>query len=100
MRIAKGITVGRGYSTSESHEEWRPISTGTLYITNKRIVFDGDMQDRSVGIDSLISVQVGDIQAAITSSSRQKTMVFDMLNGRVVGHAIELIQSGNCEGEC
>ena len=94
VRIAKGITVGRGYSTSESHEEWRQISTGVLYVTNKRLVFDGDMQNRVVKIDDVVSAQAGAAQVAITAASRQKTMLFDRINGQIVRDVIEMIQGG------
>ena len=94
FRIAKGVTVGRGYTTSESHDEWRQISTGVLYVTNKRLVFDGDMQNRVVKIDDVVSAQAGAAQVAITAASRQKTMLFDRINGQIVRDVIEMIQGG------
>jgi len=94
FRIAKGVTVGRGYTTSESHEEWRQISTGILYVTNKRLVFDGDMQNRVVKIEDIVSAQASAAQVAITTTSRQKTMIFDRVNGQVVRDVIEMIQDG------
>ena len=93
IRIAKGITIGRGYSSSESHEEWRQISPGMLYVTNKRIVFDGEMQNRTIKLKDLISVQTAITQVAISTSTRQKTMLFDNLNGQIVRDIIEFVAS-------
>ena len=93
IRIAKGITIGRGYSSSESHEEWRAITPGVLYVTNKRIVFDGEMQNRTIKLKDLISVQTAITQVAISTSTRQKTMLFDNLNGQIVRDIIEFVAS-------
>ena len=91
IRIAKGITIGRGYSSSESHEEWRAITPGVLYVTNKRIIFDGTTQNRTIKLKDLLSVQAGLTQVAISTTNRQKTMIFDGLNGQIVRDVIEAI---------
>lgn len=88
IRIAKGITIGRGYTTSEAHEEWRQISPGILYVTDKRIVFDGETQNRTIKLKDLISVQAALTQVAISTSARQKTMIFDNVNGQIVRDVI------------
>jgi hypothetical protein len=88
VRVMKGVSIGRAYSTSESHEEWRRIASGCLYVTNKRILFDGDMQNRTVKMKDVVSVQRGNDYVAISSDRRQKTMVFCGINGLIANDII------------
>ncbi len=99
VRIAKGITLARGYSTSESHDEWRAISFGTLIITNQRVVFNGEMQNRTMKIKDILSVQAATTQIAISVSTRQKTMLFDGVNGLIVRDVINLVTAGGSENQ-
>ena len=81
--IGKGIRVGRGYSTSESSDEWRPIAEGVLYITNKKVYFDGDKQDRKIPISKISTIKADWSAVEISSETRQKSMVFFGVNGNV-----------------
>lgn len=95
VRVAKGVVIGGGGTISKSHDEWRELSSGTFYITNKRIFFDGDMHDRTIKMSALTSVQATLDEVAISSSTRQKTMVFSGINARIVKDTIRLIQRVN-----
>lgn len=94
VRVAKGVTIGRAYSTSNVYDEWRQLCSGTLIVTNKRIIFDGDMHDRTVNLKDVLSVKNSLTQVALSTSTRQKTMLFTPLNGYIVGETIRLA----CEG--
>ena len=91
--IAKGVAVGGGNSHSESHDEWRELSTGTLCVTNKRIIFDGDMHNRTVKLSSLISVCAEPRQVAVSTSGNKKTMLFSNLNGKIAGEVIRIVRN-------
>ena len=93
VRVAKGITVLGGNSHSESHDEWRDLSSGTLYITNKRIIFDGEMHNRTVKLVSLISVVAEPRMIAVSTSSRQKTMLLTRLNGKIAQGVINILRN-------
>lgn len=93
VRIARGVSIGRGYTTSEAHEEWRTIATGTLYITNQRIIFDGDMQSRNIKFADLVSSQNGGTCISVASATRQKTMVFNNINGYIASTIINSIKN-------
>ena len=81
--IGCGIRIKSGGARGESHEEMRLISTGTLAITNMRLIFIGDFQNRDVPFSKITAMQYTDSELHITSSSRQKTMYFCGLNGRI-----------------
>ena len=92
VHLAKGLTVGQGYTTSESHDEWRAISHGKLYVTNTRILFDGDMQNRSIKMKDLLSVDAAPRQLAISTTTRKKTMVFKGINGQIARDIINILR--------
>lgn len=92
VRIARGVVIGQGYSSSESHEEWRRISSGRLYITDRRIVFDGDMQNRTIKLSDLLSVQQGNDYIVISSDRRTRSMAFYGLNGLIAGDMIKRLK--------
>ena len=58
FRIAKGISFRLGGSggTSESHDERRPIDTGTLVLTNQRLIFVGSKRTVNVPVQKIIGV--------------------------------------------
>lgn len=87
----KGIRIGGGRAISESHDEWREISRGTLTITNRRIVYDGDRHNRSVDIADVLSVQANVDSAAISCASREKTMIFSGVNGQIIRDIIQSV---------
>lgn len=95
LRVAKGIMVGGGNSYSQSHDEWRELSCGTLCITNKRIIFDGEMHDRAVKLSALTAVSAEPLKLAISSSTRQKTMLFTGLNGKLARGIITILRNSS-----
>lgn len=95
VRVARGVVIGGGNSWSEAHDEWRAISSGTLYITNKRIIFDGEMHDRTIKFSALTVVQAGIQELTISCSTRQKTMVFGGINARIAQDTIRLLEKAS-----
>ena len=95
VHVAKGVTLGGGNSTSESHDEWRDLSQGMFCITNKRIIFDGDMHNRTVKLSALISVWAEPNRIAISTATRQKTMLFSNLNGQIARGIINILRNSS-----
>ncbi len=89
----RGVRVFEGESTSRSHDEWRPVSSGILYITNKRIIFAGDMHNRTVKLGDVLAVDTFIAAVGIRSAKRQKTMRFCGINGQIAADTIELLQT-------
>jgi len=76
VRVARGVWIGGTRGRAESHQEWRRIDDGSLTVTNQRIIFDGRKTNRTVPLDKLISFDTGLGEVEISTSSRQKSMVF------------------------
>ena len=86
-----GVFEGRG--TSTSHDEWQKVSDGVLYITNKRVVFAGDMHNRVVMLADMIAVETFVDAIGVQSSKRQKTMRFCCINGQIAAAIVQALQS-------
>jgi hypothetical protein len=82
VRVAKGVTIrsGRGNSKSESVDEIRMIDTGTLVITNKRIVFSGNIKSINIDLNKLINLTPYSDGIATRRSNKQKTEYFTNTN--------------------
>lgn len=57
IKIMKGVyyRVGSSSSYTVSSEEWRLIDTGTIYLTNKRIIFLGNSKNTNLKLDRILS---------------------------------------------
>lgn len=82
VRVAKGVSVrsGSGQSRSESIDEIKLIDTGTLIITNKRIVFSGNIKTINIDLDKLINLTPYSDGIATRRSNKQKTEYFTNTN--------------------
>lgn len=80
FRVARGVWVSTGTSTSESNDVWKRLDEGMLTITNRRIVFDGQMGTRNLDLAKLVSVspRVDGIEVAL--EKRQKSSGFTCAN--------------------
>lgn len=60
FRVAKGVrfSVGRGIPVKNTYEEMQPLSDGEIYITNKRIIFDGVKKSTNVTYGRLIQLEL------------------------------------------
>lgn len=88
------IRIGRGYSTSSSSDEWKPIASGELYVTNKQVYFDGDKQDRKIPIGKVATIKADYSAVEISSETRQKSMVFMGCNGQIVRDIVQCVSQG------
>jgi len=57
IKIAKGVyyRVSSASSQRVTSEEWKPIDSGTLYVTNKRILFIGSKKNNQIRLDKVLS---------------------------------------------
>ena len=90
FRVAKGVNVGGTSGRSTSTQEWAKIDTGWLTITNKRLVFDGGKQDRTVLLNKIVSVTCSLTGIEVTAEGRQKSMVFDAANPLIASTIVRL----------
>lgn len=88
-----GIILGGGRSVSESHDEWRRISEGRVYVTSSRVIFAGDKANRAVGIDSIMAVDADADGVVISADSRQKPLAIVDTNGLIIRAAIQVLRN-------
>lgn len=95
VRVMKGVSIHSGRFASESHDEWRPITTGNLYVTDRRIVFDGQMKNRIIKLDEVMSVSTGYREVCVNSSKLQKPIGFKDVNGQIFAAVVNALSGGD-----
>jgi hypothetical protein len=93
-----GTRVGRihvGGGVSESHDRLREIDSGILVLTNKRLIFDGGHENRSVNLPDLISANAWSDAIEISSSRRQKSQIYTVQNPIILAQMIQMLASGD-----
>ena len=93
LRVMKGFYIGKTSGKSESQEELKSIDTGSLTLTNKRLVFNGSSNSRNILIPKIIAVNSFRHSILISSESRQKNMTFTVTNPLIWEFTIKLISS-------
>lgn len=91
IRVARGVSIHTGRIASESHDEWRRITTGALYVTNKRIIFDGATKNRIIPIADVMSVVANPREALLNSEKLQKPVAFGSINGQIFAAVVNSI---------
>jgi hypothetical protein len=91
MRVAKGLYIGGTKGKSVSTQEWTKLDTGRLTVTNKRIVFTGTKESRSLDLKKLVSVEPESFHTVLVSvENRQKPILFKYKNSLVLVTIIRL----------
>ena len=93
VSVMRGVRVLEGETTSRSHDEWQRVSSGVVYITNKRVIFAGDMHNRTVKLGDVLAVDTFVDAVGVRSAKQQKTMRFCGINGQIAADTIELLQT-------
>jgi hypothetical protein len=88
-----GIFIGRGYSTSVSDDQWRAITTGKLYLTNKRLVFDGETNDRHIKLKDITTANAAALSIDISTARRKTSLIFQTPHALIFGEAIRQLRS-------
>lgn len=94
-----GTRIGRvlvGGGVSEPQYRLRRIDTGTLVLTTKRLVFDGNHENRSVRLSELLSVSPW-VDAIEVSSNHAKSQVFSVANSCIWANIIEAVATGKLQ---
>jgi hypothetical protein len=76
---ARGFYVHGGQS--QSVQDFERIDSGSLTLTNKRLVFDGSMESRVVDLNKIVSAEVAASDSIqITTNGRMKDSTFTVHN--------------------
>jgi hypothetical protein len=78
IRVARGVWIGG--SQSEPHGELRTIDSGTLVLTNQRLVFLGTLRTSEIPLKKIVSITRWLDAIQINMSGRQKAQLFSVDN--------------------
>jgi hypothetical protein len=93
FRVAKGVYLGKTSGTSQSQQELKTIDTGTLTLTNKRLIFNGVTNDKVVQLEKLIAANPYLDAMEISTETRQKSMLFTVPNSLIWCSMVKLLNS-------
>jgi hypothetical protein len=82
----QGIYVGGGESTSL--QSLKELDSGTLTLTNKRLVFTGSMESRVVNIKDIVSVEARADAIEVSIANKAKRQVYVVRNPIIWGALI------------
>ena len=83
-----------GSGQAESHGELRKIDSGILYVTSKRIIFNGTFKNYSYNSNKLVSVEPFTDALKIAVEGRQRTLTFTSSNHILLGASMQVMQDG------
>ncbi len=80
VRLFKGVYVGGFQGESRSLPELRDIDSGVLILTNKRLVFDGMIENKSLDLDKMLSIEIYTDGLEISFEGKTKSSFFMVKN--------------------
>lgn len=90
VRVMKGVYIGGARGTSTSSQEWTCIASGKLVITNQRLVFDGDKNDRNILLSKIFNAESTSDGVEVSCEGRQKSMIFACKNPLILAIIIRI----------
>lgn len=95
VRVAPGLWVGGSRGRSVTTHEWSRIDSGTLTVTNQRVVFDGRREPQTIPLKRIVSVACLRDSVELAIDGRRKNMVFDAANPLILATLIHLCSEGH-----
>lgn len=95
IHIDQGVSIHTGRITTESHDEWRVTTRGALYVTDKRIIFNGEIADHIVPLRDILSVRAGYRDACVHLQTSSKPVAFGSINGQIFAAVVNSLCSSN-----
>jgi hypothetical protein len=90
VRVMKRVYIGGARGTSTSSQEWTCVASGKLVITNQRLVFDGDKNDRNIPLKRIFNAESTSDGVEVSCEGRQKSMVFACKNPLILAIIIRI----------
>lgn len=75
-RIMKGIFLGGSTGVSRKFDELREIDSGKLALTNKRVIFDGNFNARTIDLEKIISIEIYDDGFEIACEDKKQSQLY------------------------
>lgn len=95
FRVMKGVYVGSYAGQSESTKEWRAIDQGTVTLTNKRILFKGIKENRTISISKILSIDISLDSFQVSVDGKAKSESFTVSNGYIWTGVLHIIRSAD-----
>lgn len=97
VRIAKGVSYRVGQSRGQKVEKRALVttSTGLLYVTNQRLVYDSAQKPFEAKLDKLINMQLYTDGMLFGMSNRKNPVFFKMQDGDIEGVAVMISAAVN-----
>ncbi len=89
-----GIYIGGGESTS--FDQLKNIDSGSVTLTDQRLIFSGQLQQRVIAISDIVSARpYGGAAFVVSSQKRGKAQVYSVSNPIVWTFAIQMVVKGD-----
>ncbi|MFA6158359.1 MAG: hypothetical protein WC763_01910 [Candidatus Paceibacterota bacterium] len=93
VRIMKGVSVGRYAGSSKSSLEWASLDRGEVFVTNKKIVFMGSKENRTIPLKKVLGIETLSDAIEITVDGRSKAVQFPVSNPYIWGIVMNIVKS-------
>ena len=90
-RVA-GIYIGGG--ASEAQQRLKEIDSGKIVLTNQRLVFDGQLENRVLNLKDVVSATPWTDAIEVGSSRKQKSQIYTVENPLIWVPMIQALASG------
>lgn len=90
-RVA-GIYIGGG--ASEAQQRLKEIDSGKIVLTNQRLVFDGQMENRVLNLKDVVSATPWTDAIEVGSSRKQKSQIYTVGNPLIWAPMIQMLARG------
>lgn len=87
-----GIFIGGG--ASEAHQRLKEIDSGKIVLTNQRLVFDGQMENRVLNLKDVVSATPWTDAIEVGSSRKEKNQIYTVGNPLIWGPMIQMLAGG------
>ena len=96
-----GVGVGGGGGTSTSVQELSRVDAGTFVLTNKRILFNGELQNRAIPISKVVVFDDESYPDAVevAAENKQKCSVFTVPVPQQCGLILRWLRTGQFDAE-
>ncbi len=93
VRIMKGVTVGGFGSESRSSLEWTKLDSGILTITNQRLLFRGNLENRTIPLNKIVSFNTTKQTIEVSVDGKTKISSYKIQNPYIWGTIFNILRN-------
>ena len=91
--VTNTIGTFTAVATTRAFQEKQLIATGTLIVTNKRVIFLGDHQNRSYKMEQVLDCNSDEFYLSVAAEGNEKQMIFEVFDAAIFKGIINLVRS-------